>query len=91
LKTQGKHAINIHVDVRAKATLTRIYKDKSMTMAQAVEWTLEQAVRLDAMEYASGPSCIPGRYQKPISEKMKDARLAAGFFQRYDGLVTGMF
>jgi DNA-binding XRE family transcriptional regulator len=79
LKKRGKKAINAHLSDTAKATLTRICKVKSMTIAEAIEWALDQAVRLDAIERSNGPSGILGYYQRRLSEKLKDARLAAAY------------
>jgi DNA-binding transcriptional regulator YiaG len=78
LKSQGKKAVNIHLSEQAKALLTRICTAKKMTMADAVEWSLNQAVKLEAIELANGPSSIPGQFQKGIREKLVAARTAAG-------------
>lgn len=77
LKSQRKKAINIYLGDTAKATLDRICKAKNMTMAAAVEWALERAITLDAIERSNGPSLLPWQFQKGIREKLIDARNAA--------------
>jgi DNA-binding transcriptional regulator YiaG len=79
LKSEGKKAINVYLPTGSLAVLARICKAKSMTMAEAVEWAIGEAIAYDAVKKSSEPSKIHGLHQKTIREKLVDARIAVAF------------
>jgi DNA-binding transcriptional regulator YiaG len=79
LKAEGKKAINVYLPAGSREALTRICEVKSMTIAEAIEWAVGEAIAFDAIKKSSEPSRVVGFYQRTVMERLKDARTAAAY------------
>jgi hypothetical protein len=79
LKTEGKKAINTYLSAKARNALARICEAKSITIAEAIEWAIEEAIKFDAIKRSNEPSKIHGLYQTTLREKLIAARTAAAY------------
>ncbi|MDR1510433.1 MAG: hypothetical protein LBS53_12435 [Synergistaceae bacterium] len=52
LKAEGKKAINVYLPSESRATLARICAAKSMTIAEAIEWAIGEAIAFGAIKRA---------------------------------------
>jgi DNA-binding transcriptional regulator YiaG len=79
LKAEGKKAVNAYLTAETRDTLARICKAKSMTIAEAIEWAISQAIAFDAITKSNEPSRVMGFYQRTVMERLQDARTSAAY------------